>query len=118
MLSTHIDARGVDVQLATRKPALRFRQPRHAKRMPFRWTLRTDDGDAVATGYFDPGPLDLDPMRLGQQGEVAGDYLVPTWTGMNVKVPDVPFSQIEFAVRRHGEFQPFGVTRVGTFEVR
>lgn len=118
MLTVQIDATGVSILQARRKPKLRFRLPRLHEHMPFRWTLRDRDGSALQIGGFDPGPMELAPSRRGSIGHLAGDFLIPTETCMNVKVPALAFDHAEFEVRRDDEFVPFGKVRFGEFEVR
>ena len=118
MLTVQIDATGVGVVQATRKPALAYRPLRATPDMPFAWTMRDGAGQVLATGAFDPGWVCLDPAHRGQPPHVQGCVVTPHATSTNVKVPDLPFASIEF---RHGTgaaARPLGSIRNGSFQVR
>ncbi len=73
MLTVQIDAHGVQIQKATRKPDLDFTLPKGQEQMPFRWTMLDAAGRAIANGGFDPGRICLDPAFFGQPARVEGD---------------------------------------------
>jgi hypothetical protein len=118
MLTIQIDAQGVAVLQATRKPGVGFRLPTDWQTCRFRWTLRDARGAAVAQGGFDPSRICLDPVHAGRPPHMEGDFATPHVTHTNIKVPDVAFATIEFTVEQGGAFIPFGAVRHDTFQVR
>lgn len=119
ILTVEIDHSGVHVLQATRKPGLRFRAPRRADEMEFRWALRDAAGNALAESGFAPFRMCLDPAHAGQPPHVEGDVRVPHVAHFNVKVPDLAdVATIEFALREGGVTRPFGSARRDALPVR
>jgi hypothetical protein len=118
LLTIGIDARGVSVLQAVRKPDVGYRPARDPETMPFRWVLRDRDGTPVAEGSFDPSRICLDASHAGTPPHLEGDFATPHETHTNIKVPDVPFERIEFQVRQQGPARPFGAARRETLELR
>jgi hypothetical protein len=110
MLTVALDARGVRVLRATRKPDLAFRLPEDSAAFPLHWTLRDGAGAVLATGAADPGPVCLDPAHLHQPGHAQGDVAVPHELCTNVKVPDLGarLQRVEFAWHGGGLPRAFG----------
>ena len=101
MLTIALDAAGVRVLQAMRKPALAFRLPADHEAFPLHWTLRDQGGAVLAAGASDPGPVCLDPAHAGQPGHVQGDIAIPHELCTNVKVPDLGerLHRVEFSWR-------------------
>ncbi|MEY4675214.1 MAG: hypothetical protein RL148_2998 [Planctomycetota bacterium] len=110
MLTLQVDAEGVKVVGATRKPDLGYTPVKHPESRPFQWTMRDAQGAELAAGAFDPGTLCLDPAHFGQPGHVRGDIAYPHVVHLNVKVPDLKvFDRIEFRrVAAGGTTESFG----------
>lgn len=110
LLTIGIDARGVSVLQGRAKPGLEFRAQPRWKNLPFRFTLRDAKGQELAQGGFDPAPMCLDPMHLGQPAHGPGDWLVVHETHTNLRIPDfgAHLHSIDFQVRENDEWRPFG----------
>lgn len=120
MLTVQVDASGVTVLGATRKPSLDYAPVRHPESRPFQWTMRDARGAELAKGAFDPGTLCLDPAHVGQPGHVKGDVAFPHVTHLNVKVPDLAgFDRIEFQrVVANGGLDAFGTVSKQSLQVK
>ena len=119
MLTVQIDAHGVQIQKATRKPDLDFTLPKGQEQMPFRWTMLDAAGRAIANGGFDPGRICLDPAFFGQPARVEGDVAVPNVTHTNIKVPDLAdLDRIEITWHDQGISRPFGVLTKNALNLR
>jgi hypothetical protein len=120
MLTVQIDASGVRVMQATRKPDVEFRAPKAWQQMPLRWVMRDAQRAIVAEGGFDPAELCLDPTHAGLPAHVRGDLIVPHVAHTNVKVPELgaAFASIEFTVAKDGVQQPFGVVQRAAITTR
>ena len=110
MLTVQLDANGVHVLQATRKPDLEWVARRNDAQLVRRWTMRDAVGAVIATGGFDPARICLDPAHVGRGPHMEGDVTIPHVDHTNLKVPDLPaFDRLEFTRLVDGVEQPFGV---------
>ena len=118
IVTVEIDHRGVRSLQGVRKPALRFRTPRHEAELPFRWTLRDAAGEVLASSGFDPFTVCLDPAHAGQPPHVDHGVLVPHVAHATVKLPDLAATAtIAFAVVEDAQARSFGTVRRDSFPV-
>ena len=120
LLTVEVATGGIDVLQVVARPALEFRSPRHADRMPFGWRVVDAGGNELATGGFDPSRICLDPAHAGQPPHVDGDFLEPHVAHTNVKIPDLDgATTVEFLRRTEdGRSVPFGAVDLATARTR
>lgn len=120
ILTVRVDAGGVSVLQATRKPDVAFRRPRAEEAMPFRFRIWDPEGTSLEESGFDLPRICLDPTHRCKPAHVEGCVAIPHEAHVNVKVPDwgQAFERIEFQVLRDGRTRPFGTARRAAIAIR